>query len=606
MRASVLPMILATIVAAAGGLAQETAEPRVRHDATCPTACGICDAAQQRALDYLAKHVLDDCRVRSRKPSDPPELEQCARAGEALILALAGWAFRLAPRPEQFAEPLAQISKRLETTLPELGQSRSWAAGALALYYAEGNAQGIDEIDNLGRVAAFVQADQNIEGGWGHGDEPRTGSSYSATLIAASNWCAAALGLCQQAGVEVSPEVVDRVLRLFETVQGQSGAMPYGGPTYLRGYEVGRTTGTLFALAALGKTNASMFSKALHCVRGHVDISTYDSRVRCLDVSDGREIWSFSPFPKKERHATWIQVVRSTPAGVWVHPLGEGMLYRLTPTDGALLQIIEVAEADPQNVWVTWRPWTTWFVCGEHLVMSEGSTLSAIDLTGRRDGKAPLVEGENTIAIENVDGSGSAGAEPKPRVAPSEAPLVGGFWYLGKNAQGMDEYLHEKSGLEFVSIPGGTFTMGSPVDEAYRDDNETQHQVTLSPYLIAKYELTQEVWEKVMGCNPSRVKKDGRYPVDSITWDEAEAFCQQVGLRLPTEAEWEYACRAGTADPHAGVLLDLAWFGGNSPRRQGSCRLGRRAAGPLPGHRPGRARSFLLPVGQDAPHGGRA
>ena len=81
------------------------------------------------------------------------------------------------------------------------------------------------------------------------------------------------------------------------------------------------------------------------------------------------------------------------------------------------------------------------------------------------------------------------------------------FWWMfesiGKNAQGMPEYRHRQSGIIMVSLPGGTFTMGSPISEAGRFQSELRHEVSLSPFLIAKYEVSQAEWKLVMGSEPS-------------------------------------------------------------------------------------------------------
>ena len=95
--------------------------------------------------------------------------------------------------------------------------------------------------------------------------------------------------------------------------------------------------------------------------------------------------------------------------------------------------------------------------------------------------------------------------------------------------------------------------MGSPELEKDSQDNERpQHQVTVPPFWMGKYAITQAEYQAVMGNNPSKFKDNPQNPVESVTWYDAQAFCQKLkeitgkDFRLPTEAEWEYACRAGT------------------------------------------------------------
>ena len=118
--------------------------------------------------------------------------------------------------------------------------------------------------------------------------------------------------------------------------------------------------------------------------------------------------------------------------------------------------------------------------------------------------------------------------------------------------------------LEMVLIPAGTFMMGSPDSEAERSHDETHHQVTISkPFYLGKYPITQAQWQQVMGANPSRFKSDKILPVESISWDDMQAFCLKLKeitkapFGIPTEAQWEYACRAGTTTPfHFGSELN--------------------------------------------------
>jgi formylglycine-generating enzyme required for sulfatase activity len=130
--------------------------------------------------------------------------------------------------------------------------------------------------------------------------------------------------------------------------------------------------------------------------------------------------------------------------------------------------------------------------------------------------------------------------------------------------------------LEMVWVPAGEFDMGSPASETDRIDSETQHRVTLSKgFWMGKYEVTQEQWERVMGSNPSNFK-GARNPVEQVSWTDCQEFIGKVnrlvdggGFRLPTEAEWEYACRAGTktrfhTGDADGDLDGAGWYTGNS------------------------------------------
>jgi len=135
----------------------------------------------------------------------------------------------------------------------------------------------------------------------------------------------------------------------------------------------------------------------------------------------------------------------------------------------------------------------------------------------------------------------------------------------------MLEFFHEKTSMKFVLIPGGSFLMGTSPDEADRREDEVQHEVTLSPYFISKTLVTQIVWQKIMNSNPSYFKGDDR-PVECVSWDECMEFCKKVGLSLPTEAQWEHACRAGTQSAYCfgNDIADLgtyAWYDGNSDKQ---------------------------------------
>jgi formylglycine-generating enzyme required for sulfatase activity len=133
--------------------------------------------------------------------------------------------------------------------------------------------------------------------------------------------------------------------------------------------------------------------------------------------------------------------------------------------------------------------------------------------------------------------------------------------------------------LEFADIPSGLFSMGTGEDDAQGQEYERPaHGVVLSrPFRLAKYPVTQTLWEFCMGYNPSLFRGRAR-PVENVTWDEAMEFIGRLGeyegqpYRLPTEAEWEYAARAGTEWPFyfgaaADQLSSHAWFAHNSGGR---------------------------------------
>jgi formylglycine-generating enzyme required for sulfatase activity len=128
--------------------------------------------------------------------------------------------------------------------------------------------------------------------------------------------------------------------------------------------------------------------------------------------------------------------------------------------------------------------------------------------------------------------------------------------------------------LELVKIPSGQFLMGAPDDEPGRSEDEgPQHRVTVPEFWMGKYPVTQAQYEAIMGNNPSRFTKDGASrPVEKVSWHDAVQFCEKLSeqtgttFRLPSEAEWEYACRAGTTTPfHFGptITIDLANYHGS-------------------------------------------
>ena len=134
--------------------------------------------------------------------------------------------------------------------------------------------------------------------------------------------------------------------------------------------------------------------------------------------------------------------------------------------------------------------------------------------------------------------------------------------YVGENAQGLSEYDLDLGGvtMRFVSLPAGTFTMGSPDGESFRQDDEgPEHRVTLGAFLIAKYECTQAQWRAVMGDHQSNNVGDN-LPVEQVSLAECEQFAEARGLSVPSEAQWEYAVRAGTRGASYVGLARCAWY----------------------------------------------
>ena len=132
------------------------------------------------------------------------------------------------------------------------------------------------------------------------------------------------------------------------------------------------------------------------------------------------------------------------------------------------------------------------------------------------------------------------------------------------------------AGMEFVQIPAGEFMMGSTSDEAFDYFEQPVTRVRISRgFWLGKYEVTQGQWQAVMGSNPSFFDECGPdCPVGNVSWEDAQEFIRRLNAavgeqryRLPTEAEWEYAARAGTSGDRYGNLDAIAWYGDNSGDR---------------------------------------
>jgi formylglycine-generating enzyme required for sulfatase activity len=123
--------------------------------------------------------------------------------------------------------------------------------------------------------------------------------------------------------------------------------------------------------------------------------------------------------------------------------------------------------------------------------------------------------------------------------------------------------------IELIFVPAGSFKMGA--DDGF-DNEQPVHEVTFSEgFYMGKYEVTQAQWQAVVGDNPSHFQNCDNCPVENVSWVDVHRFLEKLNdgnetwtYRLPSEAEWEYACRAGTTGTYAGPLNELAWYNDNS------------------------------------------
>ncbi len=165
----------------------------------------------------------------------------------------------------------------------------------------------------------------------------------------------------------------------------------------------------------------------------------------------------------------------------------------------------------------------------------------------------------------------SGGRAPAP--SPTRVPAAN----IDRGPQPGSTKLNAKDGQLYVWIPPGSFIMGcSPGDTECFDHEKPAHNVSITKgFWLGQTPVTQAAYQRVVGTNPSHFKGDN-LPVEQVTWDEAKQYCEAVGGRLPTEAEWEYAARTGTAVARYGNLDAIAWYQGNrgSQTHPESCQSG--------------------------------
>jgi formylglycine-generating enzyme required for sulfatase activity len=196
---------------------------------------------------------------------------------------------------------------------------------------------------------------------------------------------------------------------------------------------------------------------------------------------------------------------------------------------------------------------------------------------------AVLAGGGFVLAVISQNLLNNKSPAPKPSsnaltTVQFETVTVNSTGQIASSHQGKAQVFTDNLGdgitIDMIAIPGGSFVMGSPSTEEGRDSDEgPQRTVTVAPFFMGKYEVTQAQYQAVMGNNPSNFKGAKR-PVENVNWYEAVEFCRKLtqktgkSYRLPSEAEWEYACRAGTTTPfYFGdtITPDLVNYDGNYP-----------------------------------------
>jgi len=190
---------------------------------------------------------------------------------------------------------------------------------------------------------------------------------------------------------------------------------------------------------------------------------------------------------------------------------------------------------------------------------------------GRGQLVAWLRDGLRQVDAEGASAAPGIGVDRLGRARPSATAVVNadGVWQESVRVQGVT--------FELIWVPPGEFWMGSPEAEKGRGSNEVRHRARLTRgFWLGKYPVTQRQWAAVMGTNPSRFTCMGlEAPVEQVSWDDCQKLIRKLtraagpAWRLPTEAEWEYACRAGSATAWCvgdgeGALQQAAWYAAKS------------------------------------------
>jgi formylglycine-generating enzyme required for sulfatase activity len=220
----------------------------------------------------------------------------------------------------------------------------------------------------------------------------------------------------------------------------------------------------------------------------------------------------------------------------------------------SLQKFIENFEDESKSLTLMKRLLEDWILLNELDVVYDSPEIN-VDDADTKESKSDLLGEEFSFEVVTVNASGN--------IVNKE---------IKTNRQQVFE-LDDEIKLEMVHIPAGTFMMGAPeYEQASQNDEKPQHKVTLKAFWIAKYPITQAQYQVVIGNNPSNFQDDSS-PVENVAWNDAVDFCQKISTKLketfqlPSEAQWEYACRAGTKTPfHFGETIteNLANYDANS------------------------------------------
>ena len=228
---------------------------------------------------------------------------------------------------------------------------------------------------------------------------------------------------------------------------------------------------------------------------------------------------------------------------------------------------------------------------GEHGIYTE-ALLKALKMPGLtlekvfKTVRSRVYSAAKTMGFEQIPWEATSMMGDFYFIAPSQqaAPVVPSVAEESKAPKPGDVWVEPVTGMEFVWVPGGCYEMGCGSWDTFKGDNKENlcytselplHEVCVDGVWIGKYEVTQGQWEKVMGGNPSYFKRGDNYPVEKVSWNDAKDFIYKLNsrsrggyeFRLPSEAEWEYACRSGgKAEKYSGGsdVDRFAWYEGNS------------------------------------------